>query len=185
MPVVVVRGLDYLGIDLAGAAVALAQQALTEHGSAVGASPGNSSGARSPRRVAAIEGDIRNLPNVAPELLPAEPRLVAFPFNVLGNIPTPRAALRAAASCDADVLVLTYQTSRAATAVRRAYYQACGFDGGFRADHRGVHFTAGLFTSSVYRRDLLVRWLEELGYRVEIDRFAEVGAAYHGRRSSG
>jgi SAM-dependent methyltransferase len=170
MPAVVARGLEYLGVDLAPGAVALARLAL-----AVASAPSHRAGT-------AVEGDIRDLPDLDPVLLPAAPRLVAFPFNVLGNIPTPRVALRAAASCAADILILTYQTSDAAGEVRRAYYRACGFDGDFQHDSRGVHFRADLFTSSVYRQELVVKWLAELGYEVEVDRFAEVGLAYHARR---
>lgn len=65
--------------------------------------------------------------------------------------------------------------------VRRDYYRACGFDGEFRRDNRGVHFTAGLFTSSVYRPALVVAWLNEMGYRVALEAFAGVGLAYHAR----
>lgn len=170
MPAVVARGLEYLGVDLAPEAVALAREALV-----AASGPAHRAGA-------AVEGDVRDLPDLDPALLPAAPRLVAFPFNVLGNIPTPRVALRAAASCAADILILTYQTSRAASAVRRDYYRACGFDGDFQRDSRGVHFRAGLFTSSVYRQELVTKWLAEFGYEVEVDRFAEVGLAYHARR---
>jgi hypothetical protein len=67
--------------------------------------------------------------------------------------------------------------------VRRDYYRACGFDGDFQHDSRGVHFQADLFTSSVYQQELVVKWLADLGYEVEVDRFAEVGLAYHARRA--
>lgn len=168
MPAAVDRGLDYLGVDLAAGAVALARRVLAAM------PPGRS------RRTAVLEGDVRDLPELT-GWLPAAPRLVAFPFNVLAGIPTPRAALRAAASCG-DLLVLTYQTTPAATEVRRDYYRACGFQGRFRRDRDGVHFTADLFTSSVYHQDVIVGWLEELGHRVEVQPFATVGIAYHARR---
>ncbi|HEX8629442.1 MAG TPA: hypothetical protein VF755_14855 [Catenuloplanes sp.] len=170
MPGAIDRGLDYLGVDLAAGAVALARRALAA-----------TSHAGRQRRTAVIEGDVRDLPTLAGRL-PAAPRLVAFPFNVLAGIPTPRDALRAADSCGGDILVLTYQTTPAATEVRRDYYRACGFQGRFRRDRDGVHFTADLFTSSVYHRDVIVGWLEELGYRVEVEPFAAVGLAYHARR---
>lgn len=175
MPAVRGRGLDYLGVDLAAGAVALARRALADlapHGGRQ-------------HHAAVIEGDVRDLPALAGDRLPAAPRLIAFPFNVLAGIPHAPEALRAADACAGDILVLTYQTTTAATGVRRDYYRACGFDGRFRRDQRGVHFTAGLFTSSVYHENVIVGWLEALGYQVDVAPFAAVGVAYHARGAAG
>jgi hypothetical protein len=177
MPGIVARGLDYLGIDLAPGAVTLARQSLARHAlarQAVGLTPAGG-------HTAVIHDDIRDLPKLPTDLLPAAPLLVAYPFNVLAGIPQPRNALRAAASCGGDILLFAYQTSSAALIARRDYYRACGFTGEFRQDDRGVHFTAGLFTSSVYRPTLVVAWLAEMGYHVEMEAFAGVGLAYHAR----
>lgn len=175
LPVAVGRGLDYLGVDLAAQAVDQARSAL---GEAVTAAEVGS------RRAAVVRCDVRDLAALPGDLLPRAPRLVAFPFNVLAGITTPVAALRAAAAIRSDILAFSYQTSPAATAVRRAYYRACGLTGEFSVDDRGVHFTAGLFTSSVYREDLVIGWFQRLGYRVELTRFAGVGLAYHASRLS-
>lgn len=173
LSVAVGRGLDYLGVDLAADAIDRARSALakTAVGSAVG-SP----------HTAVVQRDVRDLAALPGTLLPRSPRLVAFPFNVLAGITTPVAALRAAAAIESDLLVFSYQTSWAASTVRRDYYRACGLTGRFNSDDRGVHFTAGLFTSSVYHEALVIGWLERLGYQVELIPFAAVGLAYHARR---
>ena len=176
LPAAVGRGLDYLGVDLATEAVDQARKALAEAVASV---------AVGGVRAAVVQRDVRDLPALAGELLPRSPRLVAFPFNVLAGITTPVAALRAASAIESDILVFSYQTSPTASTVRGAYYRACGFTGEFTRDDRGVHFTAGLFTSSVYHEALVIGWLERLGYRVGLIPFAEVGLAYHARRFEG
>lgn len=170
LPVVRARGLDYLGLDVAAGAVEATRAALA---------PLTAAG----ELATALRGDIRDLPKVIADegLLVTPPVLAALPFNVFGNIPQPVHALAAAAAIGADALVLTYDTGPRAKRVRAEYYQLCGFDGTFTTDETGVHFTAGLFTSSVYRRAVVRGWLAGLGYRVSVTRYGPIGLAYHGR----
>jgi hypothetical protein len=177
-PVVLGAGATYLGLDVADGAVQACTVRLRNLAEAV-AARGMSMPAAVVRRA-----DIRDLPAVlggrgAPSTPPV---LVAFPFNVLGNIPSPESALSAAVSVSADVLLLTYNTGTRARALREEYYRACGFDGRFTVDDTGVHYEDGLFTSSVYHEPVLTGWLTDLGYAGTVEEYGEVGLAYHGRR---
>lgn len=150
---------EYLGIDLADGAVAATRAA-------------------GGRAVRADVVDLGTLP------LPDRPLLVAFPFNVFGDLPDPGRALDAVAATGADVLLLTYDTSARAAAVRAEYYRACGLDGGLVTDGLGVRFTAAPFTSSVYHRPVLSEWLAARGWQVTVRPYGAVGIAYHGRVSA-
>lgn len=151
---------DYLGIDLAAGAVAATRAA-------------------GGQAVRADVVDIGTLP------LPGRPLLVAFPFNVFGDLPDPGQALDAVAATGADALLLTYDTSPRAAAVRAEYYRACGLDGDLVTDELGVHFTAAPFTSSSYHRPVLTGWLAARGWQVSVRPYGTVGIAYHGRVSTG
>lgn len=154
-PSAATAGLAYLGLDLAAGAVAATRAAGGD----------------------AVRADVVDIAGLA---LPAGPLLVALPFNVFGNLPDPAVALAAVAATGADVLVLTYDTGPLAAAVRAEYYRACGLEGSLVADDLGVHFAAGPFTSSVYHRPVVEAWLRDLGWRVSVQPFGEVGVAYHG-----
>jgi hypothetical protein len=173
--VILSAGVGYLGLDVADGAVRAC--ATTLRGLA------ESAGRALPPAVAR-RADIRDLPAVlgGRGVPSAPPVLVAFPFNVFGNIPEPRYAVKAASSVSADALILTYDTSTDARALRAEYYRACGFGGVFATDSTGVHYEDGLFTSSVYRQSVLTGWLEEFGYAVTVIPYGRVGVAYHGRR---
>jgi hypothetical protein len=149
-------GLDYLGIDLAADAV-------TATRSAGGA---------------AVRADVVDLATLT---LPAGPLLVAYPFNVFGNLPDPHRALAATATATADALVLTYRTDARAAAVRAEYYAACGLPGDLTTDETGVHFASGGFRSSVYHPEVLTAWLSAHGYHVTLTPYGTVGLAYHAR----
>jgi hypothetical protein len=110
------------------------------------------------------------------------PALLALPFNVFGNIPAPRQVLAAAARAGTDVLVLTYRDSTLALDVRADYYRRCGLAGAFRTDSTGVHFDAGLFSSSAYRPDLLREWVAEAGFAVSLREYGAIGLAVGGTR---
>lgn len=148
---------EYLGIDLAEGAVAATRAAGGE----------------------AVRADVVDLGALA---LPGKPLLVAFPFNVFGDLPDPGRALDAVAASGADPLVLTYDTSARAAAVRAEYYAACGLDGDLVTDKAGVHFTAPPFRSSVYHRPVLTGWLAERGFRVTVRPYGAIGLAYHATR---
>lgn len=170
----------YLGLDVADGAVRACTARLRNLAEAVA-----SRGLTMPPAVVR-RADIRDLPAVlgsrgAPSTPPV---LVAFPFNVFGNIPEPRYAAKAAASVSADALILTYDTGTDARSLREEYYRACGFAGAFTTDESGVHYEDGLFTSSVYRQSVVSGWLEDLGYAVTVIPYGRVGLAYHGRRGS-
>jgi hypothetical protein len=170
-PVVLRAGRAYLGLDVAEGAARAATRT-------VGSLPGAASaGAR------VLRADVRDLPAVVgrDRVTLEPPVLVALPFNVFGNIASPREALAAVAAVGADVLVLTYDTGAPARRVRAEYYRACGFAGAFAVDATGLHYTDGLFGSSVYRRGVLTGWLTDLGYRVTVTAYGKVGLAYHGR----
>jgi hypothetical protein len=176
--VILGAGATYLGLDVADGAVRACTARLRNLAEAVSAR-GLSMPAAVVRRA-----DIRDLPAVlgsrgAPSTPPV---LAAFPFNVFGNIPEPRDAVKAAASVSADALILTYDTGTGARRLREEYYRACGFAGGFSTDDTGVHYEDELFTSSVYRQPVLTGWLEELGYAVTVTPYGQVGLAYHARR---
>jgi len=173
--VILNAGVGYLGLDVADGAVRACAAALRDLAESAG---------RPLPPAVARRADIRDLAAVlggrgAPSTPPV---LTAFPFNVFGNIPEPRHALKAAASVSADALILTYDTSTDARALRDEYYRACGFAGVFTVDEAGVHYEDGLFTSSVYEPAVLTGWLEELGYAVTVTPYGRVGLAYHGRR---
>lgn len=148
---------DYLGIDLADGAVAATRAA----------------------GGAAVRADVVDLGTLA---LPGGPLLVAFPFNVFGDLPDPARALDAVAATGADALVLTYDTSPRAAVVRGEYYRACGLTGDLVADEVGVHFTAPPFRSSVYHQRVLAGWLAERGFRVTVRPYGAIGLAYHATR---
>jgi hypothetical protein len=148
---------EYLGIDLAEGAVAATRAA----------------------GGAAVRADVVDLGTLA---LPGGPLLVAFPFNVFGDLPDPGRALDAVAAIGADALVLTYDTSARAAAVRADYYSACGLKGDLITDEVGVHFTAPPFTSSAYHRPVLHGWLAARGWRVTVRAYGAVGLAYHAAR---
>ncbi|MFC0530431.1 class I SAM-dependent methyltransferase [Phytohabitans kaempferiae] len=150
-------GLDYLGVDLAEGAVAATRAA----------------------GGMAVRADVVDLGTLG---LPGGPLLVAFPFNVFGDLPDPARALDAVAAAGADALVLTYDTSALAAAVRGEYYEACGLVGDLVGDEVGVHFAAVPFTSSVYRRPVLTSWLAARGWRVSVRAYGAVGLAYHAVR---
>jgi hypothetical protein len=168
-------GAGYLGLDVADGAVRATAAALRDMAEA---------SARPLPAAAARRADIRHLPKIlgGRGVPSAPPVLAAFPFNVFGDIPEPRDAVAAAASVSADALILTYDTSAGARRLRDEYYRACGFAGVFTVDDAGVHYEDGLFTSSVYRREVLTGWLEEFGYAVTVTPYGQVGLAYHGRR---
>ncbi|MEJ3746687.1 hypothetical protein WEI85_25790 [Actinomycetes bacterium KLBMP 9797] len=154
LPVARRLGLDYLGLDLAGAAVATTRAA----------------------GGAAVRADVVDLGTLA---LPAGPLLVAYPFNVFGNLPEPHRALAATAAAGADALVLTYRTDARAAAVRAEYYAACGLPGALTTDEAGVHFASGGFRSSVYHQEVLTAWLTSHGYQVTVAPYGTAGLAYH------
>lgn len=169
LPEVVGRGLVYLGLDLAGGAVREARHRLASAGVPAAGS-----------RV--VRADIQHLPRLVaagPPLL--APALVAFPFNVFGNLDAPPVALTAAAQVRADVIVLTYDTSEAAGALRAEYYAACGFRAPMVVDRTGVHLRTGGFRSSVYEPAVVVGWLRAAGFSATIHRYGAVGLGYHGR----
>lgn len=148
---------DYLGIDLAEGAVAATRAA----------------------GGAAVRADVVDLGTLS---LPGRPLVVGFPFNVFGDLPEPGRALDVVAATGADALVLTYDTSARAAAVRADYYRACGLEGDLVTDDEGVHFTAAPFTSSVYHRPVLTAWLAARGWRVTVRAYGAVGLAYHAER---
>ncbi len=167
------RGLGYVGVDLAGEAVELAARRLAT------SSPGSDQIVR-----LTVDDDIREADRLVLRYgIPTDGLLVALPFNVLGNIPSPDRVFAAAARCPADVLVLTFDTTPAAAQVRADYYRACGFRGRLVRDERGVHFAAGLFTSSVYHPAVVEGWLTAAGYAVHTERYGTAGIAYLGCRS--
>jgi hypothetical protein len=154
LPVARRLGLDYLGVDLAAGAVE-ATQALKAHA------------------VQADAVDLAALP------LPAGPLLIGYPFNVFGNLADPPRALAAAAATSADALILTYDTSPAAAALRTEYYAACDLPGELITDETGVHFESGTFRSSVYHPEVVLAWLTGAGYEVTVTRYAQAGLSYH------
>jgi hypothetical protein len=154
LPVARERGLAYLGLDLAAGAVAATRAAGGD----------------------AVRADVLDLAALP---LPAGPPLVAFPFNVFGNLPEPERAIDAVAAVGADALVLTYDTGPRAAATRIEYYRACGLPGELTTDPTGVHFTSGPFTSSVYHPQVLTAWLSARGYAVTVHRYGTAGLAYH------
>lgn len=170
LPVALRHGLTYVGLDLAEGAVAATRAVLASARTVDSAATTG----------IALQADVCDLGTLGVPL--AEPLLVAFPFNVFGNLPEPRRALAAAATVGADVLVLTYDTGPRAGAVRAEYYRACGLPGGLIGDELGVHFTSGAFISSVYHRPVLTGWLAEQGYQVTVRPYGAVGLAYHGVR---
>jgi hypothetical protein len=159
LPVIVAAGLDYLGLDRAPGAVAATRAAGGD----------------------AVCGDVRDVDRLATGL--PRPALLALPFNVFGNIPEPREVLAAAARAGTDVLVLTYRDSALARDVRASYYRACGFDGAFRTDGVGVHFDAGLFSSTAYRPGLVRDWLARAGFEVREQEYGPIGLAVSGARA--
>jgi len=161
------NGLSYIGLDLADGAVAATRAALA----ATRATLAGTSGI-------ALRADVGDLPGLRLPLLP--PALVAFPFNVFGNLPDPQRGLTAVATAGADILLLTYDTGPAATEIRSEYYAACGLSGTLTEDESGVHFTAGAFRSSVYHPPVLSGWLRCHGFRVSVARYGAAGLAYHG-----
>lgn len=169
LPEVVGRGLVYLGLDLASGAVREARNRLAS----AGVPPAGS-------RV--VRADVQHLPSLVAAGPPlVAPALVAFPFNVFGNLDVPPAALTAAAQVQADVIVLTYDTSEAASTLRTEYYVACGFRAPLVVDRAGVHLRTGGFRSSVYEPAVVVGWLQAAGFQATVHRYGAVGLAYHGR----
>jgi hypothetical protein len=154
------HGLGYVGLDLAEGAVAATRARLAGAGGT------------------ALRADVCDLPDLAVQ--PQSPALIAFPFNVFGNLPDPQRALSAVAAVGADILLLTYDTGTAAGAVRGEYYAACGLAGALTRDQAGVHFVAGDFRSSVYHPPVLSGWLHRHGFQVAVGRYGAVGLAYHG-----
>jgi hypothetical protein len=156
LPVIAAAGLRYLGLDRAPGAVAATRAAGGD----------------------AVCGDVRDVDRLAADL--PRPALLALPFNVFGNIPEPGEVLASAVRAGADVLILTYRVSTAARDVRAEYYRRCGLIGEFRTDEAGVHFDAGLFSSTAYRPGLLREWLAGAGYGVREQEYGAVGLAVSG-----
>lgn len=173
LPVVLRRpGVGYLGVDLAADAVAATRAALHEH-------PG--------RYADAVRGDIADLPDlVRGRPLPDTGLLTVFGFNVLGELRSPTAALRATARCGSDVAIFTYTLSARARRVREDYYRRCGFDGGWDEhdiDGQGLAYrTADGFFSTVYPRHRIRGWLADHGYVLEsTTAFTPFAVAYRAR----
>lgn len=163
LPLAMRHGLAYTGLDLAAGAVAATRAALA-------GAPG-----------VVVQANASDLDTLGLPL--ALPALVAFPFNVFGDLSAPHRTLAAAAALAADVLVLTYDTGEEAAATRSEYYHACGLTGRLRTDKTGVHLRSRPFTSSVYHPPVLTGWLAEHGYLVTTRRYGAVGLAYHGTRA--
>lgn len=174
MPTIVGLGLNYLGVELAKSAADEAAQRLAT----MPHRPG--------RHGQVVHGDIRHLDAVvaASDMIRGR-LLVAFPFNVFGNIPEPWEVLGAAAAHEAGVLIITYDTSEAARDLRAEYYRACGLTGDITADEAGAHFASGPFASSVYHPAVVRRWLTGLDYHVTEHRYATAGLAYLGEPTRG
>jgi hypothetical protein len=154
-PVVVAAGLRYLGIDIAPDAVAAARAAGAD----------------------AVCGDIVDLPRLAPSWAP---RLTVLPFNLIGILPDPLAALTAVAKADSDVLVLSYRVSGAVAAAREAYFASCGLSGEFHRDELGTHFRAPGYQSSAYHPEVITGWLRRAGFtQQDIPGYGELGQAVH------
>ncbi len=159
LPVITTAGLDYLGLDRAPGAVAATRAAGGD----------------------AVCGDVRDVDRLAAQL--PRPALLALPFNVFGNIPEPREVLAAAVRAGTDVLVLTYRDSPLALRVRAGYYRRCGLTGVFRTDEAGVHFDAGLVSSTAYRPGLVREWLAGAGYEIREQEYGAIGLAVSGARA--
>jgi hypothetical protein len=116
--------------------------------------------------------------------LPPGPRLALLPFNVIGNLPSPWSTFPVLRTCSLDVLILSYQTTAAANAARRAYYEACGYRALQMAETTvGVRFSSqdGL-DSDAFHPAALVASLGEHGYQVSVEGTDQpISIAYHGR----
>lgn len=114
--------------------------------------------------------------------LPRGPRLALLPFNVIGNLPSPWRTIPVLRACSLDVLVLSYRTTAAANAARRAYYEACGYrDVRMTETALGVRFASddGL-DSEAFHPTVLADALREHGYHVTIDEADQpISIGYH------
>jgi SAM-dependent methyltransferase len=167
LPVVVPLGVRYVGIDLAEAAVAAAEARAARL-----RRPG-------PRRSPDITlacADVAELPALGTRLgLPGAGLLVAFPFNVFGNLPEPWAVVERVAALGADLVIGTYDTSPAASTLRAEYYRACGLRGAIVIDDDGARFRSGAFRSDVYHPATLRARLTERGFAVTQVRHGAAG----------
>jgi hypothetical protein len=167
-------GVGYLGIDLVASAIERCQARL--------------GAVATPGAARARAGDVLRLDQLLagePDL-PAGPRLALLPFNVVGNLPSPWTTFPVLRACALDVLILSYRTTPAANAARRAYYEACGYRGLRMAETTvGVRFSSqdGL-DSDAFHPARLVDALREHGYRVAVDGADQpVSIGYHGTLS--
>ena len=172
LPEVIAGGLRYVGIDLAEGAVRAARRRADD---AVRA------GSRDPGRVSVHRADIAELPELARRWgLPGSGLLVAFPFNVFGNLPEPWTVVGRVAERRADLVIGSYDTSDAATALRAEYYRACGLRGTMAADEHGVRFRSGAFRSDVHHPEVVRARLSEHGFEVTESRHGVAGLVYWG-----
>lgn len=164
-------GVSYFGIDLVASAIARCQARLDAI-----APPGTA-------RARAC--DVLRLNELLERErgLPPGPRLALLPFNVIGNLPSPWSAIPVLRACSLDVLVLSYRTTAAANAARRAYYEACGYRNVRMTETaHGVRFSSddGL-DSDAFHPMTLAGALGEHGYRVTLDGEDQpVSIGYHG-----
>jgi SAM-dependent methyltransferase len=167
---VVHAGLHYLGIDVAGGAVTAAE---------LRAVPLRATSSRS---VLVVQADAADLATILTPALGELRLLVAFPFNVFGNLLEPWAVVRAVAELDAGIAVLTYDTTAAAAALRAEYYAACALPGRLERDDAGVRFRCGPFRSDVHRPAVLRARLRAEGFDVAERTYGPAGRLYHGTR---
>jgi SAM-dependent methyltransferase len=173
LPEVAALGVRYIGIDLAEEAVAAAERRAAELRTAGAGGRGVSR--RAPDITLAC-ADIAELPTLAPRLrLPGSGLLVAFPFNVFGNLPEPWTVVADVAALGADLVIGTYDTTPAASALRAEYYRACGLRGAIVIDERVARFRSGAFRSDVYRPAVLRARLTAHGYAVTQVRHGTAG----------
>ncbi|MFJ4341003.1 hypothetical protein [Streptomyces sp. NPDC088915] len=140
-------GLPYLGVDISPGAIARLTRRIQEEGL-----DGQARG---------LIGDVLHSSSWAFEIGGRRP-LQLFPFNLLGNFAEPEKVLNSAATAGGIGVISVFDEQPSTTAVRRAYYTACGIEDldEVPGDYGGVAFQGeGGFASQSFSEAGLLRLL--------------------------
>lgn len=147
-------GVDYLGVDVNGPAIAALQQRISDE---------------------ALEGRARTIIGnvLKPETwsygLPGPRPLYLLPFNLIGNFPEPEQVLHGIRSVGGTAVISVFNEAPWTTEVRREYYAACGIEmlAQDEGSHGGVLFrgTDG-FRSQSFSADGVSALLRDCGARL-------------------
>lgn len=167
-------GIRYLGVDINDNAVRLLKRKIISEGLQ--------------RKANAVVADITVPDQWCCEVSGKTP-LYVFPFNLVGNLPNPRALFETLNSTNGFGIISVFNSDVWTTKIRRDYYTACGIvlSGIEPAPYGGVRFRSSTgFTSQSFSSDCFDRFLEDSGVepvRSTHNRFGRCATVQFGRHT--